>query len=191
MKQREIDFRNETPVALRRRCGDSLGGWRFLRGLEARWTVSNFVSSCSAHAQTDHFRWGRRLSGALPRWEVRRLCDRQGGTGAKADVTGSKRRLCHCNLKGLYNSVSEMVARRLCAAGAPRRTSGESLFQHGAARETVPPACGWLGQRFPAVPKGPQMPLGQSEDPFLHGDRTQQQLASINLTAAKLVPEPE
>jgi hypothetical protein len=35
------------------------------------------------------------------------------------------------------------------------------------------------------------MPLGQSEDPFLHGDRTQQQLASINLTAAKLVPEPE
>src|ERR1017187_3511449 len=36
-----------------------------------------------------------------------------------------------------------------------------------------------------------QMPLGQREDPFLDRDRTQQQLASIDLAAAKLVPEPE
>ena len=36
-----------------------------------------------------------------------------------------------------------------------------------------------------------QMALGQGENPFLDGDRTQQQLASINLAAAKLVPQPE
>src|SRR5580693_4375898 len=36
-----------------------------------------------------------------------------------------------------------------------------------------------------------QMPLGQSENPFLDRDRAQQQLAPINLAAAKLVPEPE
>ena len=36
-----------------------------------------------------------------------------------------------------------------------------------------------------------QMPLGQSENPLLDGDRTQQKLASIDLAAAKLVPEAE
>src|SRR5712692_850460 len=36
-----------------------------------------------------------------------------------------------------------------------------------------------------------QIPLGQSENPFLDRDRTQQQLLPIHLAAAKLVPEPE
>jgi hypothetical protein len=35
------------------------------------------------------------------------------------------------------------------------------------------------------------MPLGQGENPLLDPDRTQQQLAAINPTAAKFVPEPE
>src|SRR5260370_283833 len=36
-----------------------------------------------------------------------------------------------------------------------------------------------------------QMPLGQGENPFLDWDRTQRQLAPINLAAAKFVPQPE
>jgi hypothetical protein len=34
-----------------------------------------------------------------------------------------------------------------------------------------------------------QMALGQGDHPLLDGDRTQQQLASVNLATAKLVPE--
>jgi hypothetical protein len=30
------------------------------------WTVSNFVSSCSAHAQADHVRWGRHYPALSP-----------------------------------------------------------------------------------------------------------------------------
>ena len=36
-----------------------------------------------------------------------------------------------------------------------------------------------------------QMPLGQGENPLFDRDRTEHQLVSINLAAAKLVPEPE
>ena len=85
-----------SPVARRLRCGDPPGGCHFLSGLEARWTVSNFVS-LPLRPRTDRSRFvGDAAFPALsPDGKFVAYVTGKEEQRAKADVTGSKGRTGH------------------------------------------------------------------------------------------------